>query len=296
MHLAEGVLPLWQAAAWSAAAALPLWWSARGDKVEPEGAPGRGALMAAGTSLLFAATLFPVPVPVLGATSHLCMTPLLALLLGLRRVLWPTTLVLLAQALFFAHGGLSTLGANALSLGLVGPLVAVAVSGLGLRLGWPLWARVGFGCGAGDLAVYLWDAVILALGLAEAAPVGVTFWAVLVGFAPVQAPLAVLEGALSAALVARLGVRRPELLPAGLRPAVGLGAALLVVTALAGCQYEALDEGTFSAVAEAAGRPASPSLVDLSQGEVGLAMSVLCLFGVGFVAGRAYERLLGGSA
>jgi cobalt/nickel transport system permease protein len=293
MHLAEGVLPLWQAAAWGAVAALPLWWSVRGEAEAVE-ETGRRALMAAGTSLLFAATLFPVPVPVLGATSHLCMTPVLALLLGARRVFWPTTLVLLAQALFFAHGGLSTLGANALSLGLVGPLIAVAVSALCERLGWPLWARVGVACGAGDLAVYVSDALILALGLAEAAPVGVTFWAVLAGFAPVQAPLAVLEGVLSVALVVRLGARRPELLPSGLRPAA-LGVALLVLAALSGCGYEALDEGTFSAAAAAAGRPATASLVDLSQGEVGLAMSVLCLFGVGFVAGRAYERLQGGS-
>jgi cobalt/nickel transport system permease protein len=35
--------------------------------------------------------------------------------------------VLLFQALFLAHGGLSTLGANIVSMGIVGPIVGYAV-------------------------------------------------------------------------------------------------------------------------------------------------------------------------
>ena len=32
-------------------------------------------------------------------------------------------------------------------------------------------------------------------------------------------------------------------------------------------------------------------MIDFSQGELGLAMTVLILFGLGFVAGRSWERL-----
>ena len=40
--------------------------------------------------------------------------------------------------------------------------------------------------------------------------------------------------------------------------------------------------------------PPTESIVDLSQGEVGLAMSILILFGLGFLAGRTWERYLAG--
>ena len=43
-------------------------------------------MIAAVTSVLFAATLLPLPVPVVGATSHICLTPLFALIVGVRRV------------------------------------------------------------------------------------------------------------------------------------------------------------------------------------------------------------------
>ena len=48
----------------------------------------------------------------------------------------------------------------------------------------------------------------------------------------------------------------------------------------------------FGTIAETAGRPPTDSLIDFSQGELGLAMSILILFGLGFVAGRSWERLL----
>ena len=74
------------------------------------------------TSLLFAATLLPLPMPVVGATSHICRTPALALVVAARRMVWSTFFVLLLQAVFFAHGGLTTLGINTLTLGLLGPV------------------------------------------------------------------------------------------------------------------------------------------------------------------------------
>lgn len=138
MHLAEGVLPLEQVAVWSTVAAPVLWWSLRGERGRANADPRASAtlgvyshpsriLTAGATSLLFAATLLPLPVPVVGATSHLCMTPALALLIGLRRIVWPTFFVLLLQALCFAHGGLTTLGVNTLSLGVLGPSVTLVV-------------------------------------------------------------------------------------------------------------------------------------------------------------------------
>ena len=71
---------------------------------------------------------------------------------------------------------------------------------------------------------------------------------------------------------------------------------LLLVIGLPGCAYEGIDGTVFGATAEGAGRPPTGSILDLSQGEIGLAMSILILFGMGFIAGRSWERVLGGAS
>ena len=299
MHLAEGVLPLGQGLAWSAAAAPAVYWSLRGEQRTRRDTPSSSIVMAGATSLLFAGTLLPLPVPVVGATSHICLTPVLALVVGVRRIVWPTFFVLLLQAVFFAHGGLTTLGVNTLTLGLLGPLVTVGLRALLQRLGVDGALLLALACGAGSLSVYVADAAVLAVALSDAAAPATTFGAVLIGFAPVQVPLAVLEAVASVGIVRLLATRRPDLLPNSLRrsrtvsaPVAPVTPALLVI-GLSGCAWEGIDGSVFGATAESAGRPPTGSILDLSQGEIGLAMSILILFGMGFVAGRAWEWVLG---
>lgn len=301
MHLAEGVLPLGQAAAWSALAAPAVVWSMRAEQRARQESASASVLMAGATSLLFAATLLPLPVPVVGATSHICLTPVLALVVGVRRIVWPTFFVLLLQAVFFAHGGLTTLGINTLTLGLLGPLTAVGLWTLLRKFRADNALGLALACGVGGLTVYLADAVVLAAAVSDVAPPMTTFTGVLLGFAPVQVPLAVLEAVASAGIVRLMVKRRPDILPNTLRrlapTPLSCGASILVmlvVGSLSGCGYEGIDGTVFGATAESAGRPPSGTIVDLSQGELGLAMSILILFGLGFVAGRSWERLLAG--
>ena len=302
MHLAEGVLPLGQAIAWSALAAPTVYWSLRREQRTQHNTPSSSVIMAGATSLLFAGTLLPLPVPVVGATSHICLTPVLALVVGIRRIVWPTFFVLLLQAVFFAHGGLTTLGVNLLTLGLVGPLATVGLWALFRRLGVDEVFRLALACGIGGLSVYVADAAVLALALSDVTAPATTFGAVLLGFAPVQIPLAVLEAVASVGIVRLLATRRPDLLPnslKGLRTASSPAVAamlLLPVIGLSGCASEGIDQSVFGATAEGAGRPPTGSIFDLSQGEIGLAMSILILFGMGFIAGRSWERVLGGGS
>jgi len=300
MHLAEGVLPLSHAIGWSALAAPTVFWSLRGEQQARRDTPSSSVVMAGATSLLFAGTLLPLPVPVVGATSHICLTPMLALIVGVRRIVWPTFFVLLLQAVFFAHGGLTTLGVNTLTLGLLGPLAAVGLWNLCRRVGADGAFGFGLACGIGDLAVYVADAVVLAAALSDVAAPATTFGAVLLGFAPVQVPLAVLEAVASVGIVRLLAARRPDIVPSslrGLRIDFASAAPLLLLLLLigqSGCSYEGIDGTVFGKTAEESGRPPTDGLVDLSQGEIGLAMSILILVGMGFVAGRSWERLLGG--
>ena len=150
---------------------------------------------------------------------------------------------------------------------------------------------------AGGLSKAACRTVRQAAALANEAPMGATFTGVLLGFAPVQTPLAVLEAAASVGIVRLLATRRSDLLPPPLQtvrgmPASGTAVALLLLSfVLPGCAYEGIDGTVFGAAAESAGRPPTDSLLDLSQGEMGLAMSILILFGLGFVAGRSWSSL-----
>ena len=297
MHLAEGVLPLDQAIGWSVLAVPVVTWSIRGSQKESAPPP---ITMAGVTSILFAATLLPLPVPALGATSHICLTPILALLVGVRNVIWPTFFVLLLQAIFFAHGGLTTLGINTLTLGVLGPLTAVGIWRLLQKFDVANGLGLAFACGAGDLGVYVADAVVLAFGLSDAVAPSTTFVTVLLGFAPVQIPLSVLEAFASLGIVRALATRRPDLLPESLRSVrkmpfsmSSLTMILLLATAPLGCSYQGIDGTVFGATAEKSGRPPTASLIDFSQGEVGLAMTIIILFGLGFAAGRGWERFFG---
>lgn len=300
MHLAEGVLPLGQAIVWSVVAAPVVLWSLRGEQQMRGEAPSSSVMMAGVVGLLFAVTLFPLPVPVVGATSHICFTPIFALLVGIRRIVWPTFFVLLLQAIFFAHGGLTTLGINTLTLGLLGPLVAVGLWALFRRLGVDGGFGLAVACGVGGLSVYVADAVVLAVALSGTKAPMTTFLAVLLGFAPVQLPLALLEAVASVGVIRLLAKRRPDLLPSvlvGRRSLFARGTILMLllfVVGLSGCGYEGIDGTVFGTVAKGGGRPPTKSIVDLSQGELGLAMSILILFGLGFLAGRSWEQMFGG--
>ena len=301
MHLAEGTVPLSQAIGWTAAAIPVLIWSIRGEQIERQKNPQSSVVIAAVTSVLFAATLLPLPVPVVGATSHICLTPLFALVVGVRRIVWPTFFVLLLQALFFAHGGLTTLGVNTLSLGLFGPLFTVSLWSLFRKVGFNSSIGLAFACGMGGLSVYIVDALVLGVALSDVASLVTTFFGVLVGFAPVQVPLSVLEGFVSMRIVRMLSDRRGDLLPEDLatlrKSSVPINAMFVffIMMGLSGCTYEGIDGTVFGETAEQAGNPPTDSIVDLSQGEMGLAMSILILFGFGFIAGSSWQRLFGGA-
>ena len=300
MHLAEGMLPLEHAIGWSVVGTGMLTWSIRGEKQLHQDLASPSVLMSGVTSLLFAATLLPLPVPVVGATSHICLTPILALIIGVRRIIWPTFFVLLLQAIFFAHGGLTTLGLNTVVLGFFGPLVTIGLWRLMQKFGIASILGLAIACGMGDLFIYVVDAIVLAVALADLADPITTFTSMVLGFAPVQIPLAVLEVTASVGIVRLLAVRREDFLPASLKalkkvPASILNTAIFLLTFnLSGCNYEGIDGTVFGATAESVGRMPKKSLIDLSQGELGLTMSILILFGLGFIAGRCWERIFSG--
>lgn len=287
MHLAEGLLPL-ELAVGAAVLAVPfLLDGARAQREHQlQASRERRALAGLSGALLFAFTLVPIPVPIIGVSSHLCVTPLLGLWLGPRLVVIPATIVLLLQALFFAHGGLTTLFANVLTLGVVGPWSAWALFRVARRLGVAeLWA-VGLAATLGDLLVYASDTLLLAGALTGERSYLSWVATIGLGLLPGQGPLAIIEGLASAALYRGLAARRPQL------RAVALSAGILVFAAPAtAAAFPGLDEEVFVRLSTEAGRPASDPVFDWEEGELGRFLLATAAFTAGVIAGRRSLQL-----
>jgi cobalt/nickel transport system permease protein len=125
------------------------------------------------------------------------------------------TVVISAIALLFqtfiGHGGLTTLGANTISMGIVGTFTGF-LTFWGLRkAGASIWLSAGMGGLVGDLMTYATTAFELALSIHPSNLL--TYWGVFtMGFLPTQIPLAILEFGFTAAAVQYIANHRPELL------------------------------------------------------------------------------------
>ena len=210
MHIAEGILPAQWALAWAVPAAVGATVGLRHVTKRVKEDPSFTSLVGLMGAAVFAISLMPIPVPVAGSVSHPAGTPLAAIVVGPMAAILLGALSLLIQALFFAHGGLTTLGANIVSEGMVGSFVGFGVFWVMRRGGRSLfWA--GFAAGfIGDLAVYLTTATELALGLFPADQVVQRTAVIFLAFMPTQLPLALLEGILTGGILRSLAELRPD--------------------------------------------------------------------------------------
>jgi len=161
---------------------------------------------------VFVISCMPIPVPVVGSCSHPAGTGLAAILIGPALAAVVSSIALLLQALFLAHGGLTTLGANIVSMGVVGSLTAYAAFRLARRCGLPLWGAAFLAGLTADWATYATTAFQLAAALHGQGSLAKMFGAIAVAFLPTQLPIGVLEGVLTAGVYRFIEVRRPNLL------------------------------------------------------------------------------------
>jgi len=155
-------------------------------------------LLAVSGAFVFVLSSLKLP-SVTGSSSHPTGTGLAAILFGPAITAVLSVIVLLYQALFLAHGGLSTLGANVFSMGIAGPTLGYAIYRFGLGARLPPYLTVFAAAAIADLTTYCVTAGQLALAF-PAASGGylVSFSAFLTVFAFTQVPLAIIEGAITA--------------------------------------------------------------------------------------------------
>jgi len=219
MHIMEGFLPLGWAIFWFAVA-IPFWVIGfRRIRALLAEKPETRLLLGLAGAFTFVLSALKIP-SVTGSSSHPTGTGLGAILFGPAAMSILGTIVLLFQALLLAHGGLTTLGANAVSMAIAGPLVAWAIwRGLQGRLpeGWVVFLAAALA----NLATYVVTATQLALAYPD--PAGgflaslAKFGAI---FAVTQIPLAISEGILTVLIFNALRSSAPaELTALGMKGA-----------------------------------------------------------------------------
>jgi len=212
MHIAEGILPFYPAVVWYALSAVFVGIGIFMIKRKTQENRGIMPLLGITGAAIFLISCLPIPVPIAGTCSHPCGTPLAAILVGPFVSTVLAALSLLIQALFLAHGGFTTWGANIFSMGVIGSFVGFGSFVLFRRLHTPLFFAA-FAAGLfGDWATYATTAFELASGLGTEGSIWTMFTTVLIAFAPTQIPLGILEGLFTGGVVSLIYQQRPELL------------------------------------------------------------------------------------
>ncbi|MBF0609177.1 MAG: energy-coupling factor ABC transporter permease [Candidatus Magnetobacterium sp. LHC-1] len=197
MHIMEGFLPFWWCVFWYGVSVPFFVIGLRSIKKTVADKANLKMLLGLCGAFMFVLSALKLP-SVTGSCSHPTGVGLGAMLFGPTAMTVMGSIVLMFQALLLAHGGISTLGANVLSMAIVGPMVAWLTYRASNRLRLPQWTGVFLAATLGDLCTYAVTAMEMALafpakdgGFAASA---VKFLAI---FAVTQIPLAVCEGLLT---------------------------------------------------------------------------------------------------
>jgi cobalt/nickel transport system permease protein len=177
-------------------------------------ASDRDALPLLGVTGGFIFILSSLKLPsVTGSCSHPTGTGLSTLSFGPWITALVCAIVLLFQSLFLAHGGLSVLGANIVSMGIVGPLVGYGVYRLLRDTSINIYITVFLVCAIADLFTYVMTSIELALAYpAETGGIASSFILFMGIFAITQIPLAIVEGIVLALVFKYIVALKPEIL------------------------------------------------------------------------------------
>jgi len=201
MHIMEGFLPVKWSIFWSLAALPFIFFGVISiNKVIRQNPSYKMVLGFVGA---FAFVLSALKLPsVTGSCSHPTGVGLGAILFGPWVMSVIGGIVLLFQAILLGHGGLSTLGANIFSMGIVGPFVSYIIYKTGKKMGLSQRFSVFLAATLGDLLTYVTTSFQLSVAFpAEIGGIMTSFTKFMGVFAVTQIPLAISEGLLTVIVV-----------------------------------------------------------------------------------------------
>ena len=195
MHIMEGFLPHpWWEIWWAIMipiVAYGIYKLSKIAKKNPEAKP----LLALMGAFIFVVSALKLP-SVFGSSSHPTGSGLAAVVFGPAIASVLSMIALIFQATLLAHGGITTLGANVFSMGIVGPAVAYVTWIVCKKVRVPTQAGVFLAVALSDLLTYVTTSVQLALAF-PATGFTNAFLKFVSIFAVTQIPLAIGEGILA---------------------------------------------------------------------------------------------------
>ncbi|WP_456957905.1 energy-coupling factor ABC transporter permease [Lysinibacillus sp. TE18511] len=197
MHIMEGFLPIEWAIFWWVLSIPFIILGLRSIRKTIDENPETKMILGLSGAFTFVLSALKIP-SVTGSCSHPTGVGLGTVLFGPLAMSVIGTIVLLFQALLLAHGGLTTLGANAFSMAIVGPIIAYSVFKGAQKMGLSFSVAVFLAAMLGDLGTYVVTSVQLALAFpSEVGGFMASFTKFAGIFAITQIPLAVSEGILT---------------------------------------------------------------------------------------------------
>lgn len=195
MHIMEGFLPHpWWEIWWAIMIPIIAYGIYKLSKIarkNPEAKP----LLALMGAFIFVVSALKLP-SVFGSSSHPTGSGLAAIVFGPAIASVLSMIALIFQATLLAHGGITTLGANVFSMGIVGPVVGYVTWILCRKIRVPTQAGVFLAVALSDLFTYLTTSFQLALAF-PATGFTQAFLQFAGIFAVTQIPLAIAEGILA---------------------------------------------------------------------------------------------------
>ncbi len=192
MHIMEGFLdPIW-CALWFIVAIPFVVLGAKKIVELVREHPEQKMTVALSGAFIFLLSSLKIP-SVTGSSSHPTGTGFAVVLYGVCVTSFLATIVLIFQALLLAHGGLTTLGANIVSMGIIGPLFGLLFWKLLIKAGVKIPVGLAVAALFADLMTYVVTSIQMTLNHGQSVDALVNF---LTNYAATQIPLAIVEAIL----------------------------------------------------------------------------------------------------
>ncbi|WP_414469175.1 cobalt ECF transporter S component CbiM [Methanobacterium sp. ACI-7] len=209
MHISDGfLLPQWCLFWYIISFTVVIYGIIKIKKITEE-SPELKPLLAVSGAFMF--LLSALKLSIGGSSTHPTGNGLSAIIFGPAITSVLATIVLLFQALFIGHGGISTLGANVFAMGITGPFIAWLLYKGSNKIGIKSSIAIFLAAFSADIVTYLTTATQLALSF----PVP-TFESALLKFLSIfalwQIPFAVVEGILTVIIWDYIVKLRPDIL------------------------------------------------------------------------------------
>ncbi|MDR0887775.1 MAG: energy-coupling factor ABC transporter permease [Candidatus Methanoplasma sp.] len=209
MHIIEGYLPPIWCLIWFVIAIPVVYIGARKVIKIFRESPDQKITVALSGAFIFMLSSLKMP-SVTGSSSHPTGTGLSVALYGVAITSFLATIVLIFQAILLAHGGLTTLGANIVSMGIAGPALGFLIWRTLRRMKLSIALSMFVTAFIADLSTYIVTALQLTLAHGSANYM-TAFAEFMATFALTQVPIAIIEGIVFAIFADYLSRVRPHL-------------------------------------------------------------------------------------